>query len=172
MHKRLDRNFFLQPTLKVAKQLIGKKLVYKDKIGIITETEAYIGQDDPACHASCGKTKRNEIMFNIGGFTYIYLIYGMYYCFNIVTEQNGFPAAVLIRAAYIEKEKILLNGPGKLCKYFNITKNQNGIDICTSNELYILNNNLKLKYKSTPRIGIKVGLDKKWRFVVDKINII
>lgn len=162
----LKRNFFLQPTLNVAVQLLGKKLVYKNKVGIITETEAYIGQDDPACHASCGKTKRNEIMYGIGGFSYVYLIYGMYHCFNIVTEKIGFPSAVLIRSVYIEQNNQHINGPGKLCKYFNITKNENKIDLCLSKDLFVLDNKLKVTYIKTPRIGIKVGLDKQWRFVI------
>src|SRR6478752_1914574 len=96
---KLQRDFFEAPTVTVARDLIGKKLVWKQKELVITETEAYIGDGDEACHASCGKTKRTEVMFGKPGCLYIYFIYGMYYCMNIVTEREGFPAAVLIRGA-------------------------------------------------------------------------
>ena len=93
----LNREFFEQSTQKVAQQLLGAQLTFGKKTGIITETEAYIGQDDPACHAARGLTPRTKIMYGPAGYSYVYLIYGMYYCFNIVTQQTGFPAAVLIR---------------------------------------------------------------------------
>jgi len=95
--KVLSRSFYAHPTLQVAEDLIGKILVYKDMSGRITETEAYIGEDDLACHASRGRTPRTEIMYGQSGHAYIYLIYGMYHCLNIVTEKAGSPAAVLIR---------------------------------------------------------------------------
>lgn len=99
---KLSQNYYLQPTLKIAQDLLGKVLIRKFRnkkiAGIITETEAYIGFNDKASHASQGKTKRNQIMFMRGGRAYVYLIYGMYYCFNIVTEEKDSPAAVLIRA--------------------------------------------------------------------------
>lgn len=99
---RLNQQFYNQPTLKVTKLLLGKFLVHKidtkKMVGKIIETEAYIGHHDLASHASRGKTPRTEIMFGSAGFWYIYLIYGMYYCLNIVTEQKNYPAAVLIRA--------------------------------------------------------------------------
>lgn len=101
--KRLPRNFFLRPTLEVAKDLLGKLLVLRDGedrqlIGEINEVEAYIGRDDPACHAAAGRTKRNEVMFWQGGHAYVYFTYGMYHCLNVITEEEGFPAAVLIRS--------------------------------------------------------------------------
>ncbi len=103
IRKKLSRQFFNRPTLQVAKELLGKFLVYKinEEIiaAMITETEAYIGPRDLASHASHGKTPRTEVMFGPPGHAYIYLIYGMYHCFNIVTERDGYPAAVLIRGA-------------------------------------------------------------------------
>ena len=162
----LKRDYFLQPTLHVAQDLLGKSLVFKDYEGLITETEAYIGQDDPACHAARGKTLRNSIMFGPAGFSYIYFIYGMYFCLNIVTESEGFPAAVLLRGLNLFSPQIKkLDGPGKLCKYLGITRDHNGIDLTTSENFYVRDRNFKPSYISTSRIGIKVGVDRLWRFI-------
>ena len=131
--KKLQRSFFEQPTLQVAQELLGKILVIGDCSGRINEVEAYIGQDDPACHACCGKTKRNEPMFGPAGHLYVYFTYGMYHCVNIVTEKKDFPSAVLIRSIEpidgIETMKKrrnrtdhLTDGPGKLCIALDITK--------------------------------------------------
>ena len=163
--KILKNSFFNRPTLDVAQDLIGKELFFYGQKGIITETEAYIGQDDPACHAARGITPRNKIMFSEAGLAYVYLIYGMYHCLNFVTEKKDFPAAVLIRGLYVPETKLDLNGPGKLCKNFGITKEHNGIDITKNSDFFVIDTNLKLKYEKTPRIGIKVGLDKLWRFI-------
>ena len=84
----LCKNFFEQPTVTVAQNLIGTTLVYQDREIIITETEGYVGEDDPACHAAKGRTKRTEVMFGPAGITYVYLIYGMYHCLNIVTKHR------------------------------------------------------------------------------------
>ena len=101
--RRLKRSFFNRPTLTVAEELIGKYLVHnhdgRRMSGRIVEVEAYIGEDDPACNAASGLTKRNAIMYGPAGYAYIYFIYGMYNCLNVVTDRKGFPAAVLIRAA-------------------------------------------------------------------------
>ena len=97
----LSREFFARDTNIVSMELLGKVLYFQGKMAIITETESYIGQDDPACHAARGRTKRTEIMFGPAGFSYVYLIYGMYYCLNFVTETDGFPAATLIRGAHV-----------------------------------------------------------------------
>jgi len=178
---KLDRDFYLQPTLEVAQNLIGKYLVYNNKGQIISvrlvEVEAYIGEDDPACHASVGKTARNEIMYGIGGYSYIYFIYGMYFCLNIVTERERFPAAILIRGAEpIEGIEIMMNnyptakngrytdGPGKLCKALGLTREKNGLDL-TGDSLYLENRGYNVKnIKRTTRIGIKKGTKRKWRF--------
>jgi DNA-3-methyladenine glycosylase len=170
--KRLERDFFEQSTLDVAQQLIGKSMMFENVQGVITETEAYVGQDDPACHAARGLTPRNAVMFGPAGHSYVYFIYGMYFCLNFVTEKEGFPAAVLIRGVFIKSpfEKHL-NGPGKLCRDFGITKEHNGIDLTLSPQLYVLRESQPLPYITTPRIGIRVGTDKLWRFVADPRQI-
>jgi DNA-3-methyladenine glycosylase len=162
---RLKRDYFLQPTLGLAQNLLGKVLRFKNYEGFITETEAYIGQDDPACHAARGKTLRNVVMFGPPGFSYVYFIYGMYFCLNIVTEAEGYPAAVLLRGIKLFSPEIKsLDGPGKLCKHLGLTKEHNGVDLITSKDFYVEDTNHKPGYIATPRIGIKVGMDKLWRF--------
>lgn len=175
---RLERDFFTRPTLEVAQDLLGKVLVFNHYQVEINETEAYIGQDDPACHAARGLTPRTAPMFKIGGHSYVYLIYGMYYCFNVVTETQDYPAAVLIRGGRLlpalpspqdlqPSPQMILNGPGKLCRFLNITKAQNNLDLTTEPNFFIQNGaNLRYNYDTTPRIGIKTGVDKLWRFVV------
>lgn len=150
----LKRKFYERDTLKIARDLLGCFLVRKigSKIirGMITETEAYIGEDDLACHASKGRTPRTEIMYGEAGHAYVYMIYGMYHCLNIVTENKGFPAAVLIRKIanaskfeakrneWIEiKSAPKLNGPGKLCKFFQIDRKLNGVDMTKKGKLWI-----------------------------------
>lgn len=158
-YQKLPRSFYLDDTVNVAKKLIGKLLVRK--IGgetlsaIICETEAYTGFSDKACHSYKGKSERTKVMFEEGGKAYVYLIYGMYSCFNITTREEGVPEAVLIRAACpvegIERmkglrqskkqikslnEKNLLSGPGRLCDAMGITREQNGI-LLTGDELFI-----------------------------------
>lgn len=162
---RLDRDFFSRDTITVAQELLGKQLIFKNQQIIINETEAYIGEDDPACHASCGKTNRNAVMYDRAGFSYVYLIYGMYHCLNFVTERKDFPAAVLIRGG-INGDKVI-DGPGKLCKYLNIDKSHNYLDIVTNQEFYIEDIGISSKFNSTPRIGISKGKEKLWRFVID-----
>ena len=166
---RLKISFFRQKTLIVAKELIGKQLIYNNFQGIITETEAYFG-DDPASHASKGKTPRNTPMFFQAGTVYVYLIYGMYYCLNIVTERENYPAAVLIRGLYLPKDDIILNGPGKLCKHLGITLKQNKLTLAREKNFYITNIGYQPSFQSTSRIGISKAQEKLWRFVVDNNN--
>ncbi len=129
--KKLPLAFYNRPTLKVSQDLLGKFLVRRignKKIsGKIVEVEAYVGPDDLANHASRGKTQRNAVMFGPAGYVYVYLIYGMYYCLNFVTEEKNYPAAVLIRALELKNplDKIA-SGPGKLCRYMKIDKKLNG----------------------------------------------
>ncbi len=184
---RLKKEFFLNPTLQVAENLLGKYLVLETKAGIIigeiNEVESYIGKDDPACHAAIGRTKRNEVMFWEGGHAYVYFTYGMYHCLNCVTEAKDFPAAVLIRSIIpVEGENLLLknrlksskainisiknlsNGPGKVCQSLNLDRSYNGINLITSNQFYILDSGKTPKFKRTIRIGISKGKNLKWRF--------
>ncbi len=165
---KLLRDFFTQPTLWVAENLLGKIMVFGDKHGIITETEAYIGQDDPACHAARGITPRTQVMFGPPGFTYVYFIYGMYHCLNFVTEPEGSAAAVLIRGLYMfEEPRLHLNGPGKLCRHLGVTRQHNAIDIITAENFYVKDSSKTLTFKITPRIGISQGQDRLWRFLAD-----
>jgi len=134
---RLKKKFFNRNTVVVARELLGKFLVRRigNKLirAGITETEAYCGIRDLACHASKGLTKRTKVMFGPAGFSYVYMIYGMYHCLNIVTEKEGNPSAVLIRAVGYEN----CDGPGKLCRELRIDKKLNEIDITKSGLLWI-----------------------------------
>ncbi|KPL03977.1 MAG: hypothetical protein AMJ73_04890 [candidate division Zixibacteria bacterium SM1_73] len=184
MKKKLNRKFYNRPTLKVARELLGKYLVVKKEgtyvSGKIVETEAYIGPDDPASHAYRGMTRRNKVMFGDPGYAYVYLTYGMHHCLNFVTERKGFPAAVLIRALEpsegieimrkrrkIEDLKNLTNGPAKVCQALGIDRTLNGADLC-SDVIYVEDReNEPAKIVFTSRIGIKEGKDKKWRFYIE-----
>ena len=134
----VPRSFFQRNTLDVAKELLGCFLIRKIGKKIIRtriiEVEAYIGEDDLACHASKGRTKRTEIMYGEAGHAYVYLIYGMYHCLNIVTERKDYPAAVLIRGAEVQPSHLevgppKLDGPGKLCRFLRIDRALNGWDV-------------------------------------------
>ncbi len=178
MEKKLGRSFFDQPTLTVAQKLLGKYLVHqigkKKLIAQIIETEAYVGFDDKASHASFGKTKRCWPMYEQGGIAYIYLIYGVYWMFNIVTEKKGIPGAVLIRAVEpqreIEKLKRIGSGPGKLCRWLKIDNRFNGEDLTKSKKLFVINGGKKVKASQvvrTKRIGVDYAgqwAEKPWRF--------
>lgn len=156
-------NFYNRDAVEVAQDLLGKKLIFNGREGIIIETEAYRGKDDEASHAYRGMTRRSKIMFGPPGHAYVYMIYGMYYCFNIVTEAEGQPSAVLIRGLMGEQ---CWNGPGKLCKAFGITCEHNGINLVDNRACYLTEGLEFLHYHVTPRIGIRKAMDKPWRFVV------
>lgn len=174
MSKLLKRSFFERDTLKVAPELLGKSIVIKssskkEKKGIIVEVEAYTA-DDPACHASKGETQRTKVMFGPGGYSYVYLIYGMYHCLNFVSKKKSIPGAVLIRALEIPNEDIkAANGPGKLCRFFNLTKKHNNID-CTNSDspIYLLDEGVYKTFDTvqTSRIGISNAKDYPWRWYI------
>ena len=168
---QLPRSFYEQTTIDVAKQLLGKYLVRKhpegNTIGRIVETEAYVGPQDLACHASKGRTARTDVMFGPAGHAYVYFIYGFHNMLNLVTEKQDYPAAVLIRAAEpvggIELMKTrrkngellnLASGPGKLCQAFAIDRSLNGADLC-SGLLYVEDRGEPTpRFQATPRIGV------------------
>lgn len=176
----VNKNFYNRKTSQVSQDLLGCFLVrkYKNKIyrAMITETEAYRGFYDLASHASRGRTKRNKVMFGRPGHAYVYLIYGMYWMLNVVTEKENFPAAVLIRGGLVEnKNKLLnLNGPGKLTKFLHIGKSFNGIDLTIGKKLWIESGKFdRKKYRiiKSPRIGVdyaKHCKDWKWNFSLEK----
>jgi DNA-3-methyladenine glycosylase len=179
--RKLLRSFYNRPTLEVARELLGKIICYRTEKGElqarIVEVEAYIGEDDPACHAAPGPTRRNQVMYGKPGFSYIYFIYGMYHCFNIVTEREGYPAAVLLRAAEpcagLEimhensprcRRSTILSGPGKFCRAFGLTTQQSGLDLCGS-ELFLKDEGTRSgEIIVSPRIGIRKGTDLPFRF--------
>jgi len=162
---RLDNSFYNRHVVEVAKNLLGKTMVFGKVKGVITETEAYRGADDEASHAFSW-TPRSSIMFGSPGYSYIYFIYGMYHCLNIVTEEKNSPSAVLIRG--LKLPDIHLNGPGKICKYLGITREHNGINLVTDNNFYLTEGIINsATYTSTARIGIKKAIDKQWRFLIN-----
>lgn len=141
----LAREFYQQCTIEVARKLLGCILVRQTArgrrlSGKIVETEAYLGVDDPAAHSFNGPTKRSSTMFGPPGFSYIYFVYGMHHCLNVVTRPKGFGEAVLIRA--IEPLEGLTknrdtNGPGKLCRALQLTREHNGLDLCAGKQIWI-----------------------------------
>jgi len=169
---KLGSEFFDRDVLSVAPELVGKLLVRKFDDGSIIklrikETEAYRGEEDKACHASKGRTPRTSVMYNNPGSIYIYLIYGMYWMLNIVTEKENIPQAVLLRAAGD------FNGPGKLTKAMKITKDFNNLDISDCPQMWIEDDGYSPKIKTLTRVGIDyAGIEwasKPWRFVDKKI---
>jgi DNA-3-methyladenine glycosylase len=152
--------------------------------GLIMETEAYIGEEDRACHASRGRTPRTEVMYGLPGHAYIYFIYGMYHCLNVVTDRVGFPAAVLIRAIQPQEgieymcrnrgfppERQLTNGPGKLAQALALDRSLNGLDLCQSDLLFIEEATRvdPGEIEVTPRIGIRadeIAKRRPWRFLL------
>jgi len=166
---RLLRDFFIRDVLHVAPELVGKILVIRSKDNsvrrfIITETEAYRGAEDKACHASKGRTSRTEVMYHEGGKIYVYIVYGMYWMLNFVTSEKDIPQAALIRG--IEG----YNGPGKLTKAIGIDKSFYGEDLISSNRIWIEDTGYKPSVKTGQRIGINYAGEKwenkLWRFFI------
>ena len=183
----LDRKFYGRDTLKVARALLGKKIVRRmgriELSGMIVETEAYCGSSDSACHAHRGRTPRNAVMFGSPGHAYVYFTYGMHYMLNLVTREEGNPCAVLIRALVpltgieemesrrMRKGAQLTNGPAKLCQALSIDKSLNGWDLTIGSKLWV-EDYKRIPVKSiisTPRIGIdyaeKEHREALWRFL-------
>ncbi len=188
MIRALSRSFYNRATLDVARDLIGKVLVHEARAGIasgvIVEVEAYIGEDDPACHAAPGLTRRNEPLYGPPGIAYVYLNYGIHYLVNAVTEAEGWPAAVLIRAlepkdgiALMRTRRAtgttkkpaelalndLCRGPGNLTKALGIDLRQNRFDLTTSALRIEDQKEPKRPLAWSRRIGINVGVEQEWR---------
>jgi DNA-3-methyladenine glycosylase len=177
----LPRSFYERDTVTVARELLGKILVHGRTSGLIVETEAYLGGDDLASHSARGITNRTRVIFGPPGHAYVYFIYGMYECLNLVAEPPGTPGCVLIRAAEpltgvnamkkrrpnarsIEK---LASGPGNLTRAFGITRAHNGADVtCGSLVLREWKKTSKIDIQVTPRVGIRHCADWPLRFVI------
>lgn len=180
----LPRAFYERPTLNVAEDLLGKVLVHRAAAGVasgmIVEVEAYVGEDDPACHAAPGPTRRNEPLYGPPGIAYVYLNYGIHYLVNAVTEAEGHPAAVLIRAlepidgvALMTRRRAvggaaadvagLCRGPGNLTRALGITLAENRLDL-TASQLCVEDRGFRRKAVAWgPRVGIRVAVDRPWR---------
>ena len=182
-YSKVSKDFYMQPCIRAAKELIGKILVRKKGSrvysGIIVETEAYLGSRDAASHSFKGPTKRNEVMFGEAGNAYVYFTYGNHYCINAVTGRVGTAHAVLIRAVeplegikYMQMNRKtdnvynLCSGPGKLCEAMEINSKLNGVSL-QGNEVFIAEpvDLKKRKVKSTIRIGISKNTEKMYRFI-------
>ena len=185
---RLSREFYARDTLVVARQLLGQRLVRllegERLSGRIVEVEAYVGETDRACHAACGRTARNAVMYGPPGHAYVYFIYGMHHCLNVVTADEGFPAAVLIRALEPVEgletmrrlrrgrpDRELTNGPAKLCQALAIDRTFNGLDLCADDPLFIEAGPPvdDADVETGPRVGVRgdeAALTAPWRFFV------
>lgn len=169
MMSRLDDNFFMRDVLIVAPELPGKYLAFKQNVGItyylITEVEAYRGEEDKACHASKGRTRRTEIMYHNGGHIYVYLVYGMYWMLNFVTGIQDEPQAVLIRG--LES----LNGPGKLTRHLNIDRSYYGENLCFSTRIWVEDKGYNPIITTSARSGIDYAgepwISKPWRYSIE-----
>lgn len=158
MTTRLTHDFYARDSIEVARGLLGQRLVHRLEngeilSGRIVETEAYLGVDDPAAHSFNGRrTARTEVMFGEAGFSYIYFIYGMYFCFNVVTGAKEIPEAVLVRALDLENA----NGPGKLCRALHLGREDNALDLTRSEKLWIENDGAPsdVEIVAGPRVGI------------------
>jgi len=179
------REFYDRPTLEVAADLIGKVMVHNRRgvvtSGVIVEVEAYIGESDPACHAAPGPTRRNQPLYGIPGYSYVYLNYGIHCLVNVVTEASGSPAAVLIRAldpldgidvmrrrrgASGTNTHHLCRGPGNLTTAMGITLAENRLDLL-GDRLFIEDRGMLVGPMAWgPRIGINVGVEHPWRAYV------
>ncbi|MBN2390091.1 MAG: DNA-3-methyladenine glycosylase [Anaerolineae bacterium] len=188
MTARLPREFYARDTLTVARNLLGKCVVRLDGdtrlAGRITEVEAYIGEDDHASHASPGPTARNAPMYGPPGYTYVYQIYGVHHCLNVVTEREGFPAAILIRAIEplegltimqqrrgLQSSSMALTcGPGRVCQALGIDRNLNHCNLCTPDALLWIENASPIpetQIARSPRIGVRGdprAIEARWRY--------
>lgn len=167
----LDEKFFHRDCLEVAPDLVGKLIIRKLESGEeiklrITETEAYRGTEDKACHASKGRTPRTELLYGESGVIYVYLCYGIHWLLNVITGEKDFPQGVLIRACEN------FEGPAKLTKKLQIDKSFNGEKIKGNERLYFEDDGLKPKIKTDKRVGIDYAGEewagKPWRFILDK----
>lgn len=163
---RLTYEFFHRPCLEVAEDLVGKVLVHNGLRLRISETEAYCGEADTACHASKGRTRRTEVMYMEAGTVYVYLCYGIHWLLNIVTGEPEQPEAVLIRAC------VEAPGPGKLTKTLGITGEHNRTSVVTSGKLWVEDDGFRCTVVTDRRVGIGYATqedqDRLWRFKIKR----
>jgi len=167
---RLTKSFFERDVLEVAPDLLGKTLARRFDDGtkikkVITEVEAYKGEEDLACHASHGKTERNKVMYETGGHVYVYFVYGMYWMLNIVTGKRDAPQAVLIRSLDG------ISGPGRVGKFLKLDKSFYREDVTKSNRIWLedIPSLKKVRYKKSARVGVNYAgtwAKKNWRFIL------
>ena len=163
--ERLSYDFFHRHALEVAPDLVGKLLVHGDRYLRISETEAYCGVTDTACHAHKGRTRRTEVLYADAGTIYIYLCYGMHWLMNVITGDVDDPQGVLIRAC------VDADGPGKLTKKLGITGDLNRGSVVNSPDLWIADDGFRCTVRTDQRVGIgyasQEDQDKLWRFILD-----
>ena len=164
--RKLTREFYVRDTVTVAKDLLGKYLVHENEgceyIGKIVEVEAYVGAHDLAAHSAKGITPRTKIMFGHPGYAYVYMIYGIHYCMNVVTEQEGNGSAILLRAVQpVKNISLRTQGPGLLCKAMRIDKKLNGHDLLSDN-FYIAEPEISEKFSIAKSARIGVSYAKHW----------
>jgi DNA-3-methyladenine glycosylase len=176
----VPRDFYARSTVDVARELLGKVLRHGPVAGVIVETEAYLGGEDLAAHSARGLTDRTRVIFGPPGHAYVYLIYGMYECLNLVAEPEGIPGCVLIRALEplegielmrqrrptVRRVEDLASGPGKLTAAMGITRDLNGADATCGPLTVEAGRKCAVDVKTTPRIGITKCADWPLRFVV------
>ena len=165
---KLERKFFRRDVLEVAPDLVGKIIVHRLPDGTeirarISETEAYRGEEDKACHASKGRTPRTELLYGESGVIYIYLCYGIHWLMNIITGEKNIPQGVLLRAGEN------LKGPARLTKYLKIDKSFNGMNIYGNPDIWIEDDGFRPEIMKAPRVGIDYAGEYwkniEWRFI-------
>jgi DNA-3-methyladenine glycosylase len=176
--RRLRRAFYTRDALEVAPDLLNKVLVAGECAGRIVEVEAYRA-DDPASHSFRGRTPRNAVMFGTGGLLYVYFTYGMHFCANVVTGRTGDGQAVLLRAVTpcrgidlmrirrrARSDRLLADGPGKLCQAFAIDRAHDGTDLTSSTELFVADDGTAppADPRTGSRVGIRNGVELPWRW--------
>lgn len=194
-NQKLMRSFFARDTVEVARDLLGKRLVHVDQgqrlAGIILETEAYRGEEDQGCHCRAGRTERTAVMYGPPGLAYVYFVYGMHWLLNLVTEEEGYPGAVLLRALSPEKGLDLIaerrkkqpprhwmDGPAKLTQALGVDGGQNGLDSCQPGSDLFVEPGYQVEpgqIQSSPRIGLdnvpEPWKSIPWRFTVDPAHL-
>jgi DNA-3-methyladenine glycosylase len=184
----LRRAFYSRSTEEVARELLGHLLVHsaggRVRVARIVETEAYLGEDDPASHAARGRTPRNAVMYGPPGHAYVYFTYGMHHCLNAVTEPEGRAAAVLIRAAEpqeglewmraarggVERDTLIASGPARLCQALGLDRAHSGLDLTLAGGELRIERGARRRSEvvgASGRVGIRVAVERQWRFFLE-----